>query len=125
VDPGTNLFSAGPKSGRLYDYEVSDPVEEMFFELDGLPMCNFVYPAYFETFHKPGSVCFDHMGSLQEPFQLDKGGYQSYWEKGKEKTAWGSAAKKLRFQKEDRRGHRTTLHNKPRLKRSSERLPAK
>jgi hypothetical protein len=125
VDPGANLYSAGPKAGRLYDYEVSDPVEEMSFKLDGLQMCNFVYPAYFETFHKPGSVRFDHMGRLRQPFELDKGGYQSYWVNGTEKTAWGSDEKKVRFEKEDRRGHRTTLHNKSKLKHSVERPLAK
>ena len=112
VDPGANLYSTGPKKNHLYDYEVADPVEELFFEVNGIPMTNFVYPAYFETFHKEGSTRFDHMGELRRPFDLHKGGYQSYWVNGKEKTEWGSEAKKVRFQKEDRRGHRSSFRHK-------------
>jgi hypothetical protein len=112
VDPGTNLYSAGPKTNRLYDYEAADPVEELHFEVNGIPMSDFVYPEYFETFHKPGSVRFDHLGALKRPFQVAKGGYQSFWENGKEKQTWGSVAKKFRFQQEDRRGHRSTFRHK-------------
>ena len=112
VDPGANLYSTGPKPNRLYDYEVADPVEELFFEVNGIPMTNFVYPSYFETFHKEGSTRFDHMGKLRRPFDLHKGGYQSFWSSGKERTEWGSKAKKVRFLKEDRRGHRSTFRHK-------------
>ena len=44
VDPAANLYSTGPKSNRLYDYEVADPVEELFFQVDGIAMTDFVYP---------------------------------------------------------------------------------
>jgi hypothetical protein len=112
VDPGANLYSTGPKKNRLYDYESADPVEEMSFNVDGIPMSNFVYPAYFESFHKKGSTRFDHMRKLKRPFELHEGGYQGYWTRGKEETQWGSRAKKVRFQKEDRRGHRSTFRHK-------------
>jgi hypothetical protein len=112
VDPSANLYSTGPKKNRLYDYEVADPVEELFFEVDGIAMTNFVYPTYFETFHKRGSVRFDHMAKLKRPFALHKGGYQSYWSGGKERTIWGSKAKKVRFQQEDRRGHRSAVRHR-------------
>jgi hypothetical protein len=111
VDPEANLYSTGPKKDHLYDYEVADPVEELFFEVNGIPMTNFVYPAYFEAFHKQGSTRFDHMGQLQRPFDMHKGGYQSYWVNGKEKTEWGSKAKKARFLEEDRREHRSSFRH--------------
>jgi hypothetical protein len=75
-------------------------------------MTNFVYPAYFESFHKPGSTRFDHMQTLKRPFELHEGGYQSYWSEGKERTAWGSPAKRKRFLAEDRDGHRTQVRHK-------------
>lgn len=112
VDPAANLYTTGPRPNRLYDYEVADPVEELFFHIDRIAMTNFVYPAYFETFHKPGSVRFDHMGKIRRPFELHSGGYQSYWSEGQERTAWGSKAKKARFKQEDRRGNRSALHRK-------------
>jgi hypothetical protein len=113
VDPAANLYSTGPRANRLYDYEVADPVEELFFKVDGIAMTNFVYPTYFETFHKRGSTRFDHMEALDLPFALHLGGYQSYFSGGKERTAWGSRAKEVRFKKEDRRGHRSELRHKP------------
>lgn len=119
VDPGTNIYSAGPKTNRLYDYEAADPVEELYFDVNGIPMSNFVYPEYFEIFHKRGSVRFDHMGKLKRPFELAKGGYQSFWENGKEKQVWGSIDKERRFQQEDRRGHRSTFRHKAARKMST------
>ncbi len=116
VDPGANLYSTGPKKNRFYDYEVADPVEELFFDVDGIPMSNFVYPTYFEAFHKEGSTRFDQMGTLKRPFTLHQGGYQSYWSQGKERAEWGSKAKKKRFQKEDRRGHRSSFRHKTKRK---------
>jgi len=118
VDPATNLYSTGPKKNCLYDYEVADPVEELWFPVNGIPMVNFVHPEYFETFHKGGSVRFDHMGKLKRPFEIAKGGYQSHWTNGKEKTVWGCLAKKQKFLTEDRRGHRTELRGKAEKKRS-------
>jgi len=112
VDPAANLYSTGPRPNRLYDYEVADPVEELFFKVDGIAMTNFVYPTYFETFHKRGSTRFDHMETLELPFALHEGGYQSYFSGGKERTAWGSKAKEVRFKKEDRRGHRSEFRRK-------------
>ncbi len=118
VDPLANLYSDGPKK-RLYDYEVADPVEECFFKVDGIPMSDFVYPAYFESFHKKGSTPIDHMGNLTRPFTLHKGGYQGYWSSGKERTEWGSKAKRVRFQQEDREGHRSEVRHKPTKKLSA------
>ncbi len=112
VDPNANLYSTGPKKNRHYDYEVADPVEELFFEIDGIAVTNFVYPAYFEAFHKKGATRFDHMGTLDRPFTLHLGGYQCYSVDGKEKTEWGSKPKRARFEKEDRRGHRSSVRRK-------------
>jgi hypothetical protein len=112
VDPCVNLYSSGPKQDRLYDYEAADPVEELSFDVDGIAMSNFVYPTYFEIFHKRGSTRFDHMGVLTEPFQVHKDGYQSYWSRGNEHTLWGSKAKRVRWLKEERDGHRSTFRGK-------------
>jgi hypothetical protein len=116
VDPSANLYSTGPKPNRLYDYEVADPVEELSFEVNGIPMSDFVYPTYFEMFHKRGSTRFDHMDTLDLPFQLHEGGYQSYFSGGKERTMWGSKGKTVRFKEEDREGHRSSFRHKAKRK---------
>jgi hypothetical protein len=109
VDPTNNRWVRGPK-GLQYAYETSDVVEEVTFPVDGLPMCNFVYPAYFELVRKPNSTRFDHRNEVKRPFQILPGGF-SLVRKGKngEKLImqFGSAPKKLRFAKEDRRLHRS------------------
>jgi hypothetical protein len=107
VDPAINLMTTGPDPKTVYAYESADPVEELSFKVNGIPMTNFVHPAYFEAFRKPGSARFDHMKKVNRPFQILSGGYQSIFKNGKWSQVFGSAAKKKRFAREDRRGHRS------------------
>jgi hypothetical protein len=107
VDPSINLVTMHSRSKLVYGYESADPVEELTFRVNGIPMTNFVYPAYFEMFHKPGSVRFDHLNKINKPFELHPGGYIGVYKNGKWIQIFGSAAKKKRFAREDRRGHRS------------------
>lgn len=107
VDPAINLYSTGPDDKLLYAYESADPVEELTFPVNGIAMSDFVYPSYFEVFRKPGSTKFDHLKAVKKPFQILKGGYQIIFKNGQSQQVFGSAAKKRRFQQEDRRGHRS------------------
>ncbi len=106
VDPAINLWAIGPK-GRLYAYEVCDAVEEEEFPVDGIPMCNFVYPAYFELFRKPKSAQFDHKKKLHYPFQILPRGYATVLKNGKKVDIPGSSAKGKHFKKENRVDHRS------------------
>jgi len=107
VDPAINIVTMRKGSNLVYQYESADPVEDLHFPVNGIPMTNFVYPTYFEEFHKPGSVKFDHLGALSEPFQIHVGGYQGVLKDGKWIPIHGSAEKKRRFEREDRRGRRS------------------
>jgi len=107
VDPATNMMTTGPEASTMYAYESADPVEEQSFKVDGIPMTDFVYPAYFESFRKPGSVKFDQMKKVGKPFQILSGGYQIVFKNGKWSQVFGSKSKKKRFAREDRRGHRS------------------
>jgi hypothetical protein len=115
VDPATNMMTTGPSPRLMYAYESADPVEELSFAVDGIQMSDFVYPAYFETFHKPGSVRFDYLKKVKKPFQILSGGYQIIFKNGKWSQVYGSQAKKKRFQKEDRRGHRSEQRKQKQL----------
>ena len=86
VDPGMNLTvfrptDAAAASGQLYAYEVCDPcdADEYPIPVNGksIQVSNFVYPAWFEWFHKPGTVPFAHKNSEQmnEPFKVLPGGH--------------------------------------------------
>lgn len=106
VDPAINIMTTGPDPKIIYAYESADPVEALSFKVNGIPMSNFVYPSYFEDFHKPKSVQFDHMKQVTRPFQVLKDGYQIIFKNGKWSQIYGSKAKQKHFRKEDRRGHR-------------------
>jgi hypothetical protein len=107
VDPAINMMTTGPDPKVIYAYESADPVEQLSFKVNGIPMTDFVYPEYFEAFHKAGSVKFDQLNKVNRPFQILSGGYQIIFKNGKWSQIFGSASKKKRFAKEDRRGHRS------------------
>ena len=107
VDPAINLMTTGPDPKLMYAYESADPVEALSFPVKGIPMTDFVYPSYFEVFHKPGSVPFDHLKKVSKPFQLLSGGYQIIFKNGKWTQIYGSMTKEKKFKCEDRRGHRS------------------
>jgi hypothetical protein len=60
IDPMATLWCEGPRS-TLWAYEVCDAVEEETFEIDGIAMSDFVFPAYFDLFRlkRPGSAQYD------------------------------------------------------------------
>jgi hypothetical protein len=118
VDPAINLMTTGPDPKAVYAYESADPVEALTFKVNGIPMTDFVYPAYFETFHKAGSVQFDRMNKIKRPFQVLSGGYQIVFKNGKWTQVFGSTAKRRRFAREDRRGHRSAQRAARRLRRA-------
>ena len=119
VDPAINMMTTGPDSKIIYAYESADPVEELSFPVNGIQMSDFVFPAYFEDFHKPGSVRFDYLHKVTKPFQILSGGYQIIFKNGKWSQVFASEAKKKRFSREDRRLHRSEERAKRTLKRAS------
>ena len=124
VDPAINLMSTGPDPKAVYAYESADPVEALSFPISGIAMTDFVYPAYFEAFHRPGSVRFDYLRKVKRPFQILSGGYQIIFKNGKWSQVFGSKAKQKRFALEDRRGHRSEQRRR-RLRRAEPRLIAR
>ncbi|HTA22368.1 MAG TPA: hypothetical protein VK763_02460 [Terriglobales bacterium] len=118
VDPAINMMTTGPDRKLIYAYESADPVEELSFAVNGIEMSDFVYPSFFEAFRKPGSAQFDQLNKVSKPFQILSGGYQIIFKNGKETQVFGSAAKKRRFEQEDRRLHRSEQRKKKKLERA-------
>jgi hypothetical protein len=106
IDPLANLW-AEDRDGIEYAYEMSDPVEDDTFLVDGIEMSNFVYPSWFEPFEHPAGTKFDHLGLLKRPFSMTKGGYVIRKSKGKVIQEFGCKAKARRFKKENRLAHRS------------------
>lgn len=122
VDPAINLMTTGPNPKLVYAYESADPVEALSFDVDGIQMSDFIYPSYFEEFHKPRSVQFDQLDKVTKPFQILSGGYQIIFKNGKWSQVFGSEAKKKSFAHEDRRGHRSEQRAAKKLRRAEVRL---
>jgi hypothetical protein len=106
IDPAANLW-AEAADGTEYAYEISDPVEEDTFLVDGIEMTNFVHPSWFQPFMHPPGTKFDHLGLLRAPFTMTKGGYVTVKKGDRVSEVFGSKAKERRFANEDRYGRRS------------------
>jgi hypothetical protein len=94
ADPNCNLWSDDGQ-GRLYSLEVCDPVEAPTYEVNGVSVCNFVTPAWFDPL-APSTSRFDKLGQLHSPFSSLKGGYVVYSSGGKEHQTFGKEFPKWR-----------------------------
>ena len=82
-DPDINLtvyVQSSDTAGTLYAYETCDAVEadSLGYEIDGVLVSDFVYPAWFESFRQQGP--FDQRQKCTAPFQLLAGGYISVYQ---------------------------------------------
>jgi hypothetical protein len=112
VDPAINLYAYRPGDGnkrrdRGYFYEVCDAVQCVHYKIDGVRVCNFVYPEWFEYAWPRDSRKFDHRGALREPFEILKGCYADIREAGRGwRTIYGDhtppAKKKHRHRRDAR-----------------------
>jgi hypothetical protein len=77
ADPmmGTAAFVDGPGFRRFYLRQICDPCRDAQYgyQINGLLVSDFVFPAWFETFRKPGSTRFDFAGHIHGPFELTEG----------------------------------------------------
>jgi hypothetical protein len=78
----TIFDSADGRTGRLYIREICDPVSSsaLAYEIDGITVSDFVYPAWFEPSRSPDGAKFDHRGRLSAPFQIAPGSYVNFSE---------------------------------------------
>jgi hypothetical protein len=113
VDPGIQMGAYGPDD-VWYAYETADAVERETFAVNGINMSDFVYPAWFEAFRKPGSTRFDHLNKCNKPFQILKGGYMPVYHNGKWSQVFGSKGAEKWFKRRhhprtERRTHGNVL----------------
>jgi hypothetical protein len=98
----------------MWAYEVCDAVEQETFNIAGVAMSDFVFPAYFELFRlkKPRSAQYDYLDKVTRPFQILKDGYSTVRHNRRAEERFGSRAKANRFAHEDRRFHRSEFRKK-------------
>lgn len=109
VDAPINRYASAGDGETMFAYEVCDPVEDQSFEINGLKMSNFVFPAYFEPDPLGQTKKFDQMGSLSGPFTLTNGGYAVVTKAGRYCQVFGSQGKATRHSSQDRRGRRSYI----------------
>jgi hypothetical protein len=95
VDPACNLYahrsSGVGRPERIYFYEVCDAVQCRTYKIDGVAVCDFVHPEWFEDNWPDGSRRFDHLGLVGGPFHVLPGCYSDIYEaKRGAITIWGS-----------------------------------
>ncbi len=73
-DSACNGWSDGP-DGSDYAQELCDAVEGDAYDIEGVSVSNFLFPAFFDPKAEFGSR-LDHMGTLAKPFTMTPGGYQ-------------------------------------------------
>jgi len=96
IDPGAQLWAQGA-DGRFYAYEMCDAVEDEEYTIDGISVSDFVHPSFFESWHKPRSIQFDHLNKVSQPFQTLQNGYQIVSDGKSVKEVFGSFAKEQNF----------------------------
>jgi hypothetical protein len=120
-DPDINLTAfvqTSDNDGRLYAYEVCDACEADSFgyQIDGILVSDFVFPAWFESFREPNSTQFDFGQKISSPFELLPGGYigifdvyygSGWYQQTAQKTA-------LRYDMRPRLGSRRERRRTPR-----------
>ncbi|MFN0099647.1 MAG: hypothetical protein ACKVS7_13300 [Gemmatimonadaceae bacterium] len=83
LDPWVNTLVRGPhpesKRSVFYYREVCDPVQSEIYTLDGLPVSNFVLPAYYGPGTKKNSDT-NFLGTPMRPFGFLKQGNVGFWD---------------------------------------------
>ncbi len=94
ADPDINLVAevdnASGEPEKFYAYEVCDACEDDSFgyEIGGVRVSDFVFPAFFESFRAPRSARFDFGGHVTAPFQILPGGYLSVLDLSRLSDGW-------------------------------------
>ena len=109
IDPNCNLWATNNR-GRVYSFEVCDPVEAPSYTVDEISVSNFVTPAWFDPLAvQKRTTHFDKLGLLSESFSILKGGYAVYASEGKEKQVFGAEFPEWRKEMKTGDLSRTTL----------------
>jgi hypothetical protein len=90
ADPDMSLtvLVHGARTTRLFAYEVCDPVQDdrWSYFVGRVRVSNFVYPSWFETFHRARATRFDHVGACTRALQVLPGGCATFaharWQRG-------------------------------------------
>lgn len=78
-NPFGNAFCIQYATGRFFPLEMCDWVQAMSYQINGVLVSNFLYPAAFDE-SAPESAQFDQLRALTAPFSIGLGGYSMYYD---------------------------------------------
>jgi hypothetical protein len=80
---------------RVIPQEICRPCygEQYAYRINGVLVSDFVLPAWFEDFRKPGSTRFDWAGHVNKPFQVLPGAYLFYFDGARSRQYFASSEK--------------------------------
>jgi hypothetical protein len=113
IDPNCNMWS-NDGQGKIYTFEVCDPVEAPTYVVNGVSVSNFVTPAWFDPQATGAGTQYDKLGLLTKPFGILRGGYIVYASAGKEHQQTGDEFPRWRLDMKDGPNART-CHRKAQL----------
>jgi hypothetical protein len=96
-DPLANLLVQGPHPEDhrhlvFHQFELCDAVQDESYEIDGVPVSNFLLPSYFSREHAAGArtdfVGRPARGDALPSFGLTGGGYLCFWDAEREGDKW-------------------------------------
>jgi hypothetical protein len=75
---------AQDNAGIWWATEVGDPVEQDIYQIDGVDLSNFIYPAWQEPPPKADATTrYDHLGLCKGPWEVRDGGYAQKFDQQK------------------------------------------
>jgi len=116
ADPNVDQIAKNPRNGWIYALEDCDAVETQSYLIDGIPVSNFVFPAWFDP-NASASTKLDFLGNVHAPFFITPGGYMPVQINGQWTQTFGSQAAQERYmakEKDHNRTHRIIEQTTPR-----------
>jgi len=85
ANPRQNLavfVQSTDSAGKFFANEVCNPctAERYAYEIDGILVSDFIFPAWFESHRKPKSTKFDFREHITEPLMIPTGGYAPFFD---------------------------------------------
>lgn len=73
---GIELYSESPGLEKVIQ-EIADPVQATAYDIDGVQVSNFIFPAWYHVTKIEGEQ-YDYLGLITEPKAVLEGGYKSF-----------------------------------------------
>ncbi|MGZ4688998.1 MAG: hypothetical protein ACXVKA_08105 [Acidimicrobiia bacterium] len=91
ADPVCNFY-VDKLDGYMYALEIADPTQGDSYNIDGVAVSNFVYPAYWNPWAtKRRGHKLDRMGVITKPFEVRSDGYLVRYKGDQDATIWGES----------------------------------